>query len=137
MKPKVSIIIPVYNCREYLSMSVGSALRQTYDNYEVIVVDDGSTDGSFEALQSYGKSIKVIQQCNSGVSASRNNGIANSNGEFILPLDADDRIERDYLSKTVPLMVDSRVGFVSTDYKKFGVDNGYVSTWILNLEQEM
>ena len=136
--PRISIIIPTYNYRGYIRQAIDSALAQTYDNFEVIVVDDGSTDNSWDIITSYvnGFKIRPIWQENSGVSAARNNGIKNSTGEFFLPLDADDWLEPNYLEKTVPQMQDPTVAIVSTDYLKFGVDSSYQETSALTLEHE-
>lgn len=89
-KPLVSAIIPNYNYANYLREAIDSVLSQTYQNIEVIVVDDGSTDNSREILQDYGERIKVIFQKNQGVSPARNNGVKASKGELIAFLDADD-----------------------------------------------
>jgi len=90
MKPLVSAIIPNYNYARYVGEAVESALGQTYPNIEVIVVDDGSTDNSLEVLQQYRERIKIIEQKNSGVCVARNRGVAESTGEYIAFLDADD-----------------------------------------------
>lgn len=87
---KVSVIIPNYNYSQYLREAIDSVLAQTYTNIEVIVVDDGSTDGSREVLASYGGRITAIFQKNAGVSAARNNGVSHSGGKYIAFLDADD-----------------------------------------------
>jgi glycosyltransferase involved in cell wall biosynthesis len=120
---KVSIIIPVFNGQRFIHDAIESALGQTYKNKEVIVVDDGSTDITWNIVRSYRFRAMGIWQKNSGASAARNNGIANSSGEFILPLDADDRIDPLYLEKTVPLMSDSAVGVVTTQYQCFENDD--------------
>ena len=90
MKPLVSVIIPTYNGAKFIDDAVRSALSQTYPNVEVIVVDDGSSDGTKEVLSPYGSKIKYIYQENKGVSAARNNGIRNASGEFVAFLDSDD-----------------------------------------------
>jgi glycosyltransferase involved in cell wall biosynthesis len=118
---KVSIIIPVFNHAQYLSQAIESALEQDYGNTEIIVVNDGSTDNSLAVARSYeGKGVRVISQKNRGLSLTRNAGIAASSGKFILPLDSDDWIDRDYLSKTVPQMSDE-VGIVGTFAACFGI----------------
>ncbi len=86
----VSVVIPNYNYANYVGEAVESVLRQTYNSVEIIVVDDGSTDGSKEVLSSYGGEIKTIFQDNSGVSAARNNGANQSSGKYLAFLDADD-----------------------------------------------
>lgn len=88
--PKVSVIIPTYNRSEYICESIDSVLAQTYKDYEIIVIDDGSTDNTGEVLKKYGTKIKYLYQENKGVGAARNLGIRNSNGEYIGLLDDDD-----------------------------------------------
>jgi glycosyltransferase involved in cell wall biosynthesis len=88
--PRISAIIPVYNCAKYVGKSIESVLAQTYRPHEIIVVDDGSTDGTREALKPYLGSIIYIYQQNAGEPTARNTGIRRSGGEFIAFLDADD-----------------------------------------------
>lgn len=88
--PKVSVIIPVYNAESFIEEALESALAQTYKNIEIIVVNDGSTDKSYEKIKPYLASIKYISQENKGVSSARNNGIRQSKGELIAFLDSDD-----------------------------------------------
>jgi glycosyltransferase involved in cell wall biosynthesis len=98
---KVSVIMPCYNQGQYIDEAVDSVLTQTYQNYEIIIVNDGSTDEfTNEKLKNYNKpKTQVIHTANQGLSAARNNGIHASNGEFILPLDADDKIANTYLER--------------------------------------
>lgn len=99
-KPLVSIVVPVYNAQDFLSECIDSILEQSYQNIEIILVNDGSTDSSGQTCDSYGKMdkrIKVIHQKNRGVSSARNVGINNANGEYITFIDADDMIHRDYV----------------------------------------
>lgn len=86
---KVSIIIPSYGQAKYLGEAIESAVAQTVPS-EVIVVDDGSTDGSLELAKSFGDKIKLIQQVNKGLASARNTGVMNATGDMIFPLDADD-----------------------------------------------
>jgi glycosyltransferase involved in cell wall biosynthesis len=88
--PRVSVVIPSYNRREFLLEAVDSVLAQTYRNWELIVVDDGSTDGTGEALRQYDGRVRYIHQPNQGVSAARNRGLELAEGEFIAFLDSDD-----------------------------------------------
>ncbi|MBN1681444.1 MAG: glycosyltransferase [Anaerolineae bacterium] len=91
--PLVSIVIPTYNHRRYICDAVDSALAQTYPNCEIIVVDDGSDDGTVTLLKSrYGESIRIIYQENRGLSAARNTGTRQSLGEFVNYCDADDKL---------------------------------------------
>jgi glycosyltransferase involved in cell wall biosynthesis len=186
MSDKVSIIIPCYNQAQYLSQAIESALGQDYPNVEVIVIDDGSTDNSYEVAMSHLKKIeyvyqatidaliihytqqyreeknkdnpmtlkeaqtaaeklhwspkmKILKQNNMGLALARNAGINASSTElheFILPLDADDWIESNYLSKVVPLMKD-RVAVVGTWAAVFGVRDYTWQTWVPTIEQLM
>lgn len=101
--PKVSIIIPVYNGANYLNESIDSALAQTYDNLEVLVINDGSCDnGATEAIAlSYGDRIRYFKKENGGVSSALNCGIANMTGEYFSWLSHDDRYEPDKVANSV------------------------------------
>ena len=97
----ISIIVPVYNVEKYLSKCLDSIINQTYKNLEIILIDDGSTDKSGEICDKYkneDKRIIVIHQLNGGVSAARNTGIGVAKGRYILFIDSDDWIEKDYVS---------------------------------------
>jgi glycosyltransferase involved in cell wall biosynthesis len=112
-QPLVSVIIPNYNYANYLREAIESVLSQTYTNIEIIVVDDGSKDNSAEVLQEFGDKITVIFQQNAGVSVARNNGVANSKGEFIAFLDADDVWLAEKIEKQVKLFsADEMLGLV-------------------------
>ena len=88
----VSVVIPTYQCGRFVSQSIDSVLGQTFKNFEIIIVDDGSTDHTQEILNNYSNmnNIKIIRQSNQGPSAARNLGIRMSTGEYIAFLDADD-----------------------------------------------
>jgi len=88
--PKVSVIIPTYNCAQYIFHAVDSVLAQSFRDFELVVVDDGSTDNTRELLKLYGSQIKYIYQQNKDMTAARNTGIKNSSGEYIAFLDSDD-----------------------------------------------
>ncbi|MBQ2982957.1 MAG: glycosyltransferase family 2 protein [Lachnospiraceae bacterium] len=95
---KVSVIIPVYNCENYIKRCLDSVIRQTYNNLEIIVIDDGSKDNSPEICDNYAKidnRIKVIHKINGGLGAARNTGIENATGEYIAFVDGDDWIVDD------------------------------------------
>lgn len=101
MNPRFSIIIPVFNVENYLHQCLDSVIEQDFDNYEVICVNDGSTDESPQILKEYEQKynqIKVIHQTNKGLSAARNRGINASKGDYILFLDSDDWLETNALS---------------------------------------
>jgi len=88
--PLVSVVIPAYNCALYVAEAVESALGQTFEPHEVIVVDDGSTDGTRAALAAYETRIRYVHQANQGAAAARNRGLLEARGDLIAFLDADD-----------------------------------------------
>lgn len=127
---KVSVIVPAYNAENTLAETLESVLVQTYRNFEIVIVDDGSTDRTADVASVFTNSeapVRLINQDNQGLAAARNAAISWSVGEFILPLDADDRISHKYLEKTVPLL-DSHasIGFVSTGIKYFGGNDVHI-----------
>lgn len=96
MEPKISVIIPIYNVENYLEKCIESVINQTYKNLEIILVNDGSTDGCKEICDRYkasDKRIKVIHKKNGGISDARNWGIDNATGDYIAFLDSDDWID--------------------------------------------
>ena len=103
-KPTVSVIIPVYNKREYIKETVNSVLNQDFGSFEIIVVDDGSTDDSLEVVKSISDPrLQIFSQSNSGVERSRNFGFSKSVGPFVVFLDADDLMSSNRLRKQVDL----------------------------------
>jgi len=117
----VSVVIPTYNCARYLPEAIDSVLAQTYRDFEIIVVDDGSTDNTAEVLARYGDTICVIRQTNQGRSAARNAGILAARGEYIAFLDADDVWLPHKLERQVAVM-ESQPGaaWCYSDYREFG-----------------
>ncbi len=98
IKPLISIVIPVYNAADYIEQCINSVINQTYKNFELIVIDDGSTDQSYQILQKINTiNFTLIKKENSGVSDTRNLGIDLSIGDIICFVDADDYIEEKYL----------------------------------------
>jgi len=98
--PKFSIIVPVYNCSQYLEHCIQSILSQSFSDFELILIDDGSKDNSLELCKQYEKNdnrIKTIHQENKGVSSARNTGLDISKGEYILFVDSDDFIDESML----------------------------------------
>lgn len=93
----ISVIVPVFNVEKYISRCLNSILNQTFKNFEIIIVNDGSTDNSLNKIQNFKDSrIKVINQTNKGVSAARNLGLAVASGEYITFIDADDSVSLNY-----------------------------------------
>ena len=105
ISPIVSVIIPAYNRAATIGRSIDSVLAQGYRPIELIVVDDGSTDQTVEVVRRYGAQVTLICQPNGGPSSARNNGVANSKGEFIAFLDSDDTWEPAKLQLQMQLMV--------------------------------
>nr|WP_022768216.1 glycosyltransferase family 2 protein [Butyrivibrio sp. NC2007] len=96
----VSVIVPIYNVKEYLERCVNSILNQSYENLDIILVDDGSNDGSEEICDFFArkdKRVNVIHQENRGVAAARNTGLNNCKGELICFVDSDDYVHQDYI----------------------------------------
>lgn len=104
IKPLVTIIVPVYNCKDYIEECIESILLSTYDNYEIIIVDDGSTDGSNDKCREISNKtnrIQFISQENQGVAVARNIGINLAKGEYLIFVDGDDKIKPDMIQKLV------------------------------------
>ncbi|WP_143438568.1 glycosyltransferase family A protein, partial [Hydrocoleum sp. CS-953] len=117
--PRVSVIIPVYNCDRYISQAIESILAQTYQSYEIIVIDDGSTDNTRLALQPYIEKIRYVYQENQGVSAARNHGIDLARGELIAFLDADDFFLPDKLTAQVGVFdAQPNLGIVHSGWRR-------------------
>ena len=101
-RPIISIIVPIYNTGKYLEKCLESIINQSFTNFEVICIDDGSTDNSYDILTRYKEkynNFKIIYQENQGVAIARNNGLKNANGDYIIFIDSDDFIINDYLEK--------------------------------------
>ena len=125
---KVSVIIPCYKQAVFLPDALESLLKQTYRNWEAIVVNDGSPDNTEEVVRQYMQQdnrISYLPQQNQGVSAARNNGIKQAKGEFILPLDADDTIEPTYVEKAARILdANPQIGIVYCRARLFGAQTG-------------
>lgn len=115
----LSVIVPVYNSKQFLPKCIDSILAQRYKDFELILINDGSTDGSAEICDRYSENdarVKVIHQQNSGVSNARNKGIAYSMGSFITFCDSDDWIHEDYFSA---LMAENECDLIICSYNSF------------------
>lgn len=118
-EPRFSIIVPVYNTEAYVEACLRSALNQTEKSLEVIVVDDGSSDGSLALCESLAQAddrIRIFFQPNAGQGAARNVGLDNARGRFVVFLDSDDRLEPDLCAEVLPLMEEG------VDFAGFGID---------------
>lgn len=131
MSKRVSVIMPCYNDGQYLEEAIGSVFAQDYENVELVIADDGSEDAFTQkylhelAALGEGRGIRVLFLSHGGVAAARNRAIEAATGEYILPLDADDKIEPPYLREAAAVLdAEPRVGVVYCHADKFGVETG-------------
>ena len=125
--PLVSIAIPVYNGQAVLAQTLHSVLAQTHRHLEIIVVDDGSTDGTWQMLESFGDAIRAIRQPNGGLASARNTGIRAARGEFIALMDHDDLCEPERIAVQLHFMLQlPEIVLCSSDFSAFNA-NGSVS----------
>lgn len=126
--PLISVIIPCYNQGRFLSDTLDSVLAQTYENWEAIIVNDGSTDNTSEVADQYcakDQRFKYIYQPNAGLSAARNTGVSNSNGIYILPLDSDDKIAPRYMELAIEAFIaNNKLKVVYCRAALFGIKKG-------------
>lgn len=124
----ISIIVPCYNQGRYLDEAMNSLLAQSFKNWECIIINDGSTDTTEEVAQQWcskDNRIKYISQKNAGVSAARNAAIRAAAGEYILPLDADDKITNDYIEQALEVFEkNADVTLVYAEAEYFGTKTG-------------
>lgn len=125
--PLISVVIPCYNQGQYLKDSIGSIKAQTFKNYEIILVNDGSTEVKtikiIDKVETEQPDVIVINKKNGGLSEARNSGIKVARGKYILCLDADDKIESDYLKRSIEVFEESKkanLGFVTSWVQEFG-----------------
>lgn len=137
-KDLVSIITPVYKCEEFIEKTIQCVLRQTYQNFEMILVDDCSPDSSSEIIQKYAvidqriRYYKLLE--NSGAAIARNYALQISKGRFIAYLDADDLWSSDKLEKQIQFMLKNQYAFTCTDYEKID-ENGNSLHKIIHIPQ--
>ncbi|MCY2960589.1 MAG: glycosyltransferase [Planctomycetota bacterium] len=116
MSPRVTVVVPTYQGEAFVRATLDSVLAQTYTDYELVVCDDGSTDGTLAILGSYGDRLRLVKQANRGVAAARNRAAETARGEFLAFLDHDDLWEPELLATLVPLLsADSGTGLVYSD----------------------
>lgn len=128
----ISVIIPLYNQGRFLEETILSVINQTYKNWEIVIVNDCSTDDSLEIAQklcqkysSFAISVHS-NSINSGVSATRNNAIRQCRGKYFIPLDSDDKIAPTFMQKCMQTMLESGVDIVYVDVQEFGEQNNMV-----------
>ena len=128
--PMVSIIIPVYNSERFLKECFDSILAQTYDNYEIIVVDDGSVDTSIQIEEEYSKKVagfRIIKQANSGQGVARNRGLDIARGEYIAFIDSDDAMKPDFLKGAVAKIEAGNYDIVVANYDKINEKSEFLA----------
>ena len=127
MNDLVSVIVPVYNSEQYIDETIQSITAQSYENIEIILVDDGSADGSILRCREWEKRderVRVYQIANSGPSAARNYAISKATGRYILPVDSDDLIDKTYVEKAAAVLEENPdIGIVYCKARLFGDKN--------------
>ena len=126
--PLVSVVIPAYNGREMISLTIESILAQTWPAVEILVVDDGSSDGTPDVVRGFGDRIRFFEQKNSGTAAARNLGLKNATGEFFAVLDQDDLWLPHKLERQIPRFYeDPKIGLVYATIEFFHMHSGEVT----------
>jgi len=142
LSPEISVIIPVYNQGEFLAESMDSLKKQTIQNFETILINDGSTESkTLEILKKLEacpplKNFKIYHKKNGGLSSARNLGIQKSKGDFFVPLDADDKLHPEFLEQTYKHAKAKNLDFVGTHIQHFGIKNSIHKTRI-NFYEEL
>ena len=132
MESLVSVIIPVYNTESYIGVCLESLVKQTYTNFEVLMIDDGSTDNSGRICQEYTESdsrFHYYRKENGGVSSARNLGIEYSRGDYLTFVDSDDWVKEDYLEVLYSALVSESASVSISTYKRFSMGD---NTWYVH-----
>ncbi len=135
VKYKISVIVPIYNAEKYLEQCIQSIIDQTMDGIEIILVNDGSTDGSLKIAKEFEKkhdNIKVISQKNMGVIEARINGYKNTTGEYIGWVDADDFIEKEMYEKMYQKVIETNAEVAICNYKFYPYQPNKKVKWYNN-----
>ena len=139
MKPLVSIISPTYNSLQFIEDTIQSIIQQTYTNWELLITDDCSTDGTWELIQKHQKldeRIKIFRlEQNSGPGVARNNSIKQAKGRFIAFCDSDDQWKPDKLEKQIKFLIENDLPFTFSAYQK--IDENGQEGGIVNVPEEV
>ena len=130
IKDCISVIVPIYNVEEYLGRCIESIINQTYQNIEIILVDDGSTDNSLSICKEYAikdRRINIIHKENAGVSSARNIGLKKSKGEFVTFVDSDDYVKLTCFEKMIRGIKNNDVDMVVVGWEDEGGNPGWIS----------
>lgn len=136
--PLVSVIIPCHNYGKYLPQSIKSVLDQTYENIELTILDDGSTDSTKTVARKYAAkhpNVKYLHQPNKGIVETRNRCLKEVNGKYLIMLDADDYLDKNYVEETVKIAEESSTDIVYTNFKTFGLENKKSDFPMFSLEE--
>ena len=138
----ISIIVPIYNVENYLRQCLDSILNQTYQNFECLLINDGSPDNSADICREYvskDSRFRYFEKENGGVSSARNLGIEHSKGEYITFIDSDDWVDSDYLEVLYNSLVDERADIAISTYKQFNMDDNcyYVHSYQRGYEKRI
>lgn len=128
---KVTLVVIVYNVKDFLKQCLDSVINQTYKELQIIIVDDGSTDGSEELCDEYGlldTRVQVIHQENGGISAARNSAINIAEGEYIMFVDSDDFLQLDVVEKLVEIAMETKADIVNCSINTVDEAGKYLST---------
>ena len=139
-KTMITIVLPVYNVEKYIRRCIDSILNQTFNNYELIIIDDGSTDNSGYICNQYKKldnRIKIVHQDNKGLSNARNKGIELSNSKYITFIDSDDYIDNKYLEVLYSIMINNNADIVICNHIKIKENENNNATIIDNYNEEI
>ena len=131
----ISVIVPVFNAEKYIENCILSILNQTYPHFELILINDGSTDHSMSICQQFenkDQRIKVLHQSNQGVSSARNLGILNAQGDYITFVDADDTLEKEALETALDFLVEKNADVVVYSWRIVNTIDGTTSNYVLN-----
>ena len=137
--PLISVIIPVYNAKKYIAYCLESVLTQTYQNFEIICIDDGSVDDSASTLKKYeskDKRIHIYHQENKGLPATRNVGISKATGEYICFVDADDGLHPQFLEMMLQSITKAQADVIGCDYMKVP-NNDTLKNHTINITQKL
>ncbi|WP_022791928.1 glycosyltransferase [Weissella halotolerans] len=137
MNPKISVVVPTYNVRLYIRECIESILNQNFSEIEIIIVNDGSTDGSIEEIKDLilnDNRIKVINQKNQGLSAARNTGICVSNGDYISFIDSDDKISPNFLGNLYNVAEKENADIVRSSF--CDINGNYLKGWVADFKEK-
>ncbi len=138
-KDLISVIVPVYNVKNLVSDSLESIINQKYKNLEIIVINDGSRDGSEKICEKYAKKdkrIKLINQTNKGLSSARNRGMELARGKYISFIDSDDIISNEFFSHLYKLIIDTKSDISECDFKKISEEDVFSKKYDFNIKEE-